>query len=307
MMTTASTRPKSTAPTADRAREADRLEHDVAKTGDLVRLDDFHYDRRARRLHRLDCTAGQRSVRLQPDRHKGASMVRRVAVAFALVAFIVPAAAQQRDRASIPEKYKWDLTHIYPSNAAWRAAKEKLEADIPRHSAVQGNARQIACGAGRRARACDGASKDVLQGRDVRQSAGRSGHAACGASGDAAGSDACSARHSARKRPSSSRRFFRSAATNFSSFCRRSRRLASYRFYSKRFSASGAHAERTRGTDSCQRRVGHRRAVHDVGSAAECGVSVSKRHAERRTHRQVGSTGVRRLSGSRRIAPIARK
>jgi oligoendopeptidase F len=58
-------------------------------------------------------------------------MIRRVAAAFALVAFIVPAAAQQRDRASIPEKYKWDLTHIYPSNAAWRAAKEKLEADIP--------------------------------------------------------------------------------------------------------------------------------------------------------------------------------
>ena len=55
----------------------------------------------------------------------------RVAVAFALVALIVPVAAQQRDRASIPEKYKWDLTQIYPSNAAWRAAKEKLEADIP--------------------------------------------------------------------------------------------------------------------------------------------------------------------------------
>jgi oligoendopeptidase F len=59
-------------------------------------------------------------------------MVRRVAVALALIAFIVPTAAQQRDRASVPDKYKWDLTHIYPSNAAWRTAKEKLEADIPR-------------------------------------------------------------------------------------------------------------------------------------------------------------------------------
>ena len=58
-------------------------------------------------------------------------MVRRVAVAVALIALIAPAAAQQRDRASIPDKYKWDLTHLYPSNAAWRAAKEKLEADIP--------------------------------------------------------------------------------------------------------------------------------------------------------------------------------
>ena len=58
-------------------------------------------------------------------------MVRRMVFALCLIAFIVPAAAQQRDRASIADKYKWDLTHIYASNAAWRAAKEKLEADIP--------------------------------------------------------------------------------------------------------------------------------------------------------------------------------
>ena len=58
-------------------------------------------------------------------------MVRRAAVAFALIGFIVPAAAQQRDRASIPEKYKWDLTPIYASNAAWRAAKEQLAGELP--------------------------------------------------------------------------------------------------------------------------------------------------------------------------------
>jgi oligoendopeptidase F len=57
-------------------------------------------------------------------------MIRHVAFVFAFVTFVVSAAAQQRDRASIPDKYKWDLTHIYASNAAWRAAKEKLEADV---------------------------------------------------------------------------------------------------------------------------------------------------------------------------------
>ena len=36
----------------DHTREADGLEHDIAKTGHLVRLDDFHYDWRARGLHR---------------------------------------------------------------------------------------------------------------------------------------------------------------------------------------------------------------------------------------------------------------
>jgi oligoendopeptidase F len=58
-------------------------------------------------------------------------MTCRAAVALALVALVLPAAAQQRDRASIADKYKWDLTHIYTSNAVWRAAKDKLEAEIP--------------------------------------------------------------------------------------------------------------------------------------------------------------------------------
>ena len=37
----------------------------------------------------------------------------------------------------------------------------------------------------------------------------------------------------------------------------------------------------------------HRRALHDVGSAAECGVPVSERHAERRPHREGRSADLR--------------
>lgn len=33
--------------------------------------------------------------------------------------------AQDQDRSKIPDKFKWDLTHIYPSDEAWRQAKEK--------------------------------------------------------------------------------------------------------------------------------------------------------------------------------------
>ena len=58
-------------------------------------------------------------------------MARRVIVAFALIVSIAPAVAQQRDRASIPDKYKWDLTHIYASNAGWNADRENLEREIP--------------------------------------------------------------------------------------------------------------------------------------------------------------------------------
>ena len=39
-------------------------------------------------------------------------MIRRAAVLVAMVALVIPAAAQQRERASVPDKYKWDLTDI---------------------------------------------------------------------------------------------------------------------------------------------------------------------------------------------------
>lgn len=38
---------------SNHTREADSLEHDIAEPGDLVSLDDFHYDRRAWCLHWL--------------------------------------------------------------------------------------------------------------------------------------------------------------------------------------------------------------------------------------------------------------
>jgi len=48
----------------------------------------------------------------------------------AVAALSITAFAQERDRAKIPEKFKWDLGDIYRSEAAWRAGKDKLAADI---------------------------------------------------------------------------------------------------------------------------------------------------------------------------------
>jgi oligoendopeptidase F len=39
---------------------------------------------------------------------------------------------QQRDRARIEDKYKWNLAEIYPSLAAWRQEKEKITAELPK-------------------------------------------------------------------------------------------------------------------------------------------------------------------------------
>jgi oligoendopeptidase F len=73
-------------------------------------------------------------------------MLVDVATAFrllpgALVLFAVStpvSQAQERDRSKLSDEYKWDLTAIYPSDQAWRAAKEKLASELPKLREFQG-------------------------------------------------------------------------------------------------------------------------------------------------------------------------
>ena len=58
-----------------------------------------------------------------------------VAVLAVLVAAVT---AQERDRAKIPDQYKWNLADIYADEAAWRAAKDKLAAELPQLRQFQG-------------------------------------------------------------------------------------------------------------------------------------------------------------------------
>ncbi|MCL2878032.1 MAG: oligoendopeptidase F [Acidobacteria bacterium] len=45
---------------------------------------------------------------------------------------------KERDRARVPEKYKWDLTDVYPDDGAWEAAKQALVAALPEITAFAG-------------------------------------------------------------------------------------------------------------------------------------------------------------------------
>jgi oligoendopeptidase F len=59
---------------------------------------------------------------------------RRLTVAATLIAILglsLPAAGQQQERSAIADKYKWDLTPLFPSEDAWRTAKEKVAGQIP--------------------------------------------------------------------------------------------------------------------------------------------------------------------------------
>src|SRR5689334_8415594 len=50
---------------------------------------------------------------------------------FLCVALTLTGSAQTRDRASVPDKYKWNLADIYPTDAAWRAEKERIAKEVP--------------------------------------------------------------------------------------------------------------------------------------------------------------------------------
>ncbi len=50
----------------------------------------------------------------------------------------LPPQSQERDRSKIADEHKWDLSPIYASDDAWRAAKEKLASELPKLRQFQG-------------------------------------------------------------------------------------------------------------------------------------------------------------------------
>ena len=87
--------------------------------------------------------------------------MRKLILVFAVIGLTVTAGAQSRDRSQTPDRYKWNLADIYPSEAAWRAAKTRLAADLPSLRQFQG---RLTSSAGTLADALDrqaGYSKDL--------------------------------------------------------------------------------------------------------------------------------------------------
>jgi oligoendopeptidase F len=64
--------------------------------------------------------------------------IRRFVTIFVLLVAAAAASAQERDRAKIPDKYKWNLADLYPSDEAWRSAKDTLAAEFPKIAEYKG-------------------------------------------------------------------------------------------------------------------------------------------------------------------------
>ncbi len=57
--------------------------------------------------------------------------LKKLIICLSIALLAVSSSAQERDRSKVADKYKWDLTALYPSDESWKAAKETLQADIP--------------------------------------------------------------------------------------------------------------------------------------------------------------------------------
>ena len=65
-------------------------------------------------------------------------------ISSSLLATVCVAGAQERTRDTIPPQYTWNLADLYPSDEAWRSAKEALEAAIDAATPFKGTLGQSA-------------------------------------------------------------------------------------------------------------------------------------------------------------------
>src|ERR1041385_4704505 len=73
-----------------------------------------------------------------PMRDSSAVRIRLFVVIAVVLAVGLLGLAQERDRARIPDKYKWNLADLYASDAAWRTEKDRMAADLPQLKPFQG-------------------------------------------------------------------------------------------------------------------------------------------------------------------------
>ena len=223
------------------------------------------------------------------------SSIRRALTIIAAVAALVAAAtAQERDRAKIPDQYKWNLADIYPNEAAWRAAKDKLAAELPQLRQFQG---KLASSAATLADALDTlyALDKELSRLYVYASM-------------LADQDTRDAQHQGmRQEMVQLAAAFSAEAAFIEPEILRAGKATLERFLAVRAAAEDlsllprghraprrAHAERDRGEDPRRRRPARRDAVERLRHPLERRLPVSDGDAERRPHRQARSGGVQR-------------
>ena len=214
--------------------------------------------------------------------------IHRLAV-LSLIAGLAPAdlVAQHQERSQIPEKYRWNLAEIYPDDQAWRAAKDKLAAELPTIRAVQGNARIVATEARRRAGAGQPHLEGLLPDRGLRQHDVRPGHAGQHLPGHAAGDGRRLAPTSAPNLAFVEPEILKIDPATIDKFIAAEPRLKVYTLLPARHSSPPrTHVEPTRKKNPGELLGRGGRSVEHLRHPVRCGLPVSDGHAQRRQERQ---------------------
>src|SRR5437867_5807384 len=74
---------------------------------------------------------------MTPSARHHCALASMLVAATSLAAWVVPAVALERSE--VPAKYRWDLTALYPSEAAWTKARVDLEQRLPQVARYQGH------------------------------------------------------------------------------------------------------------------------------------------------------------------------
>ncbi len=222
--------------------------------------------------------------------------MRKMILAAVLIALTVTAGAQSRDRSQTPDKFKWNLAEIYPSDARV-ACREGQAVGRPAAAApVPGQAVRVRRVARRRARSAgrllEGAGA-VIQ---LREPGGGSGHARLDPRRHASGDEPAGGR--VRRRVVVHRTGAGEGRRGQDPRLRRRRTAAEgvRLLPRRRLPPRAAHADRRRGEAAGRRRPARRQSGQPVQHPLERRFSVPDGDAERRQERQAGSGGLRRAS-----------
>src|SRR5215203_4836251 len=208
-----------------------------------------------------------------------------LSAAAGVAALSLEGVAQERDRAQIADRYKWNLTAIFPANDAWRASKDLIQKELPKIGGFKG---QLASSAAILADALDTLytiDKELsrayvyvglLADQDTREAVPQGMREEMVQLGAAFSAESSYIEPEVLKIPKAT----------LEKFIASEPRLKVHRFYLEDIAARAAHAERFRGTNPGRCRPARRRAVERLQHPVQRRLSLSDGDPQRRKGRQ---------------------
>ena len=218
-----------------------------------------------------------------------------------IAGIIITSTGQERDRSKMPDKYKWNLADIYPSEAAWREARDKFKDESAQIAQYKGRLMSSAATLAAALEKQSALDKELtriysyaslLADQDTRDS----GHQGMRQQmGQIAANFSAQAAYMEPE-------ILKADTTTIDRYIASEPRLNVYRFYLDDMIRRAAHTLTTPRRSCSPTRPAGGLAVEHLQHSLECGFPVSDRHAERRANGQGRSGGLQRTCARCRTA-----